>query len=92
MVDVFDKIPQIGGLIMGIDNEDQLRKKLNIECKDEKKGFQAYKLLRYILATNRSTIRQLKAEERFELPEGIQGLFDQYVLISQDPKKERKFA
>jgi hypothetical protein len=49
-------------------------------------------MIRYILATNRSSIRKLKIEEQFKLPDGTQqDIFEQYVLISQDPRKERKF-
>jgi len=47
--------------------------------------------MRYILATNRSSIRRLEPEEYFKLPDANKDMFYQYVLISQDPRKERTF-
>ena len=92
ITDIYTQIPQLRQLTQDVETEEDLRKRLiEVFHNDQKKGFSAYKLLRYILATNRSTVRYLKADERVRLPEGTSDMFEQYILISQDPKKERKF-
>jgi hypothetical protein len=83
MGEIMAKLPSIESLIVGRSSEEELNSFL-IQCYggDQKKAFQAYKLMRYILATNRSSIRRLEPEEYFKLPEGNKDLFYQYVLIS----------
>lgn len=44
-------------------DDDILNKLRNCFPKNPERAFQAYKLMRYVLATNRSSIRQLKPEE-----------------------------
>ena len=46
-----------------VNNDEELRIKLNVILKDDEKGYKAYNMIRYILATNRSSIRQLKGDE-----------------------------
>ena len=59
-----------------VEKEEQLRQKLNTLLKSENDGFLAYKLLSYILATNRNTIIKLKKEEKVELPSSIMEQFE----------------
>lgn len=51
----------------------------------------AYKLLAYIFATNRTTIKELKGIDRIQM-EANSDFFRQFILTSSDPKKERTFA
>ena len=37
-----------------VNNDDELRIKLNAILKNDEKGYKAYNMIRYILATNRS--------------------------------------
>jgi len=46
-----------------VNTDDELRIKLNATLKDDVKGYKAYNMIRYILATNRSSIRQLKGDD-----------------------------
>jgi hypothetical protein len=46
-----------------VSNDEELRIKLNAILKDDLKGYKAYNMIRYILATNRSSIRLLKIDE-----------------------------
>lgn len=59
IMDIFVNMPHLRDLIVDVTNEDELIKKLQAHYKNEQTGFNSYKLLRYILATNRSTIRLL---------------------------------
>lgn len=68
MMDIFAKLPSPSALISNVNNDQELREKLNETYKNEKDAFLAYKLLGYILATNRSTFRRLKQEEQVEIP------------------------
>ena len=64
-------IPSIDVLIQGVENEEALIERLNLHNTNKKKpenAFLAYKLMRYILATNRSSIRRLKPEEAVGFP------------------------
>ena len=79
MQELLRLIPSPSRLLENVSNESELLDKLNTLTKQE--GHLASKLLSYILATNRSTIRKLKESE---LVEGIPSpdLFEQYVLIA----------
>jgi hypothetical protein len=59
MIKIFQDLPSVTDLISGVKTEDELIKKFQALYKDDKKGFTAYKMVRYILATNRSLIRKL---------------------------------
>ena len=59
MMEIFSKLPNTSTLISSIESDESLREKLNTIFKNESDGFLAYKLLSYILATNRSTIKKL---------------------------------
>jgi len=50
----------VKALISGVKTEEELIKKFQALYKDDKKGFTAYKMVRYILTTNRSLIRKLE--------------------------------
>jgi hypothetical protein len=63
MMDIYAKLPSTTNLISDVHNEEELLTKLKNLYKSESDGFLAYKLLNYILATNRSTIKKLKPEE-----------------------------
>lgn len=95
MAKVFCLLPAIRELTFGVETEEDLIKKLQTEIyKDDKtgvSGYQAYKLVRYILATNRSTIRYLTDQNKIPFKVELGDMFDQYILTSQDPFKERKF-
>jgi|LauGreDrversion4_2_1035121.scaffolds.fasta_scaffold2200018_1 hypothetical protein len=70
-------------MILNVNNDEELRNKLKNILKDEKIGYKAYNLIRYILATNRSSIRKLDPKNQFELPQNFaQDAFEQYILIS----------
>jgi hypothetical protein len=61
-------LPTIENLTNSANNDDDILSKLRKifpEKKDDKinKSFLAYKLMRYVLATNRSSIRRLRPEE-----------------------------
>jgi flagellin-specific chaperone FliS len=68
MMDIFSKLPNPHNLINDCQNDEELRNKLKSLYKNETDGFLAYKLLCYILATNRSTIRKLQQNELVEIP------------------------
>lgn len=64
MADLFAELPSVQAMIKDVNGDEELRSKLNISLKGEDKGYKAYNLIRYILATNRSSIRKLKLEEQ----------------------------
>lgn len=55
-----------------------MRKKLNEIYKNDRDGWKAYKLLSYIFATNRSTIRKLLNEDKVSFPKEL--AFDEQGL------------
>lgn len=59
MNDIFAELPSVQAMILNVNNDEELRNKLKNILKDEIKGYKAYNLIRYILATNRSSIRKL---------------------------------
>ena len=59
MNDIFAELPSVQAMILNVNNDEELRNKFKIILKDEIKGYKAYNLIRYILATNRSSIRKL---------------------------------
>jgi hypothetical protein len=59
MNDIFAELPSVQAMILNMNNDEELRNKLKNILKDEIKGYKAYNLIRYILATNRSSIRKL---------------------------------
>ena len=67
MMDIFTKIPNPVNLIRNVTSDADLRKKLNELYTNEKDGFLAYKLVNYIFATNRSTIKKLEIEEHIKI-------------------------
>ena len=88
MIDIFQKLPNPVNLIKDVQSEEQLRDKIYSLYKSHDDGKLAYKLLTYVFATNRSTIKLLQPDE-LVIPHDI---FDkQYVLITHDHSKERKF-
>ncbi|CDW86592.1 uba ts-n domain containing protein [Stylonychia lemnae] len=93
MINILIKLPKVQTLIQKIENEQQLRAKLNEIYKSEKDGWKAYKILSYIFATNRTTIKKLEFENQIDFQKEIESnaKLDQYILISQDPHKERVF-
>lgn len=82
MTDILMLLPSVTQLITGINTEEELIKKLQTIYGSDQRGYTAYKLLRYILATNRSSIRKLEGPNRIELPAGSEDHFEQYILIS----------
>ena len=82
MTDILMLLPSVTQLIAGINTEEELIKKLQTIYGSDQRGYTAYKLLRYILATNRSSIRKLEGPNRIELPIGSEDHFEQYILIS----------
>ena len=82
MTDILMLLPSVTQLITGINTEEELIKKLQTIYGSDQRGYTAYKLLRYILATNRSSIRKLEGPNRIELPAGAEDHFEQYILIS----------
>ncbi len=65
MADLFAELPSVQAMIKDVNSDDELRSKLNHSLKSEDMGNKAYNLIRYIMATNRSSIRKLKLEEQF---------------------------
>lgn len=65
MADLFAELPSVQAMIKDVNNDEELRSKLNHFLKSEDMGNKAYNLIRYILATNHSSIRKLKLEEQF---------------------------
>ena len=63
MQDLFAELPTIHMMCKDVNTDDELRIKLNATLKDDVKGYKAYNMIRYILATNRSSIRQLKGDD-----------------------------
>ncbi len=63
MMEIFQKIPNPTNLVRDVSNEEELIEKLKKQYKDPMHGWMAYKLLSYIFATNRSTIRKLEPHE-----------------------------
>lgn len=63
MRDIFYKIPSPMNLIKDVANETELIEKLRSLYKNPSDGWKAYKLLSYIFATNRSTMRLLQPHE-----------------------------
>ena len=59
MNDIFAELPSVQAMILNVNNDEELRNQLKNILKDEIKGYKAYNLIRYILATNRSSIRKL---------------------------------
>jgi hypothetical protein len=71
MADLITELPAIEAIIQGVDTEEGLIEKLRkYNTAKPEKAFLSYKLMRYILATNRSSIRRLKPEEAVTLPQG----------------------
>lgn len=66
MMDIFSKLPNPATLMRDVTNENELKEKLKVLYKNEADGRLAYKMLSYIFATNKSTIRKLKPEEYVE--------------------------
>ena len=88
MIEIFQKLPNPVNLIKDVLSEEQLREKIYSLDKSPDDGKLAYKLLTYVFATNRSTIRLLQPHELVIHHEMID---KQYVLITHDHSKERKF-
>lgn len=63
MQNLFAELPNVQMMCKDVNNDEELRIKLNVILKDDEKGYKAYNMIRYILATNRSSIRQLKGDE-----------------------------
>ena len=90
MMTIFNKIPKVEEILQKCCDEESLREYFNNLFKDKPgEGNRAYKLLTYIFATNRITIRELKESER--VPTNPPDYFSQYILTSHDPTKERIF-
>jgi len=71
MAEIMLNIPAIETFIHGVDTEEVLLEKLrSYNNAKPDQAFLAYKLMRFILATNRSSIRRLKPEEAVVLPQG----------------------
>lgn len=75
MIEIFNTLPKVTPLIHGVNTEEELIKKFQTMYKDDKKGFTAYKMVRYILATNRSLIRKLEGPTKIEMPKGCEDIF-----------------
>lgn len=91
MMNVFGQIPAPQALLTASIDDESLREALKEVYKGKTEdALLAYKLLGYILATNRTTIKQLKPEEK--LPLTNPDMFTQFILTSSDPNKERIFT
>ena len=73
MAEIIKRIPTIDYLISGVKTDEEIIEKLRkiFPQFDTEYGFLAYKLMWYILATNRSSIRQLNIEDAVQMPEGF---------------------
>ena len=69
MIEIIKQIPTIDYLISGVQTDKEIIEKLRerFPVKTEN-AFLAYKLMWYILATNRSSIRQLSPEDAVQMP------------------------
>jgi hypothetical protein len=83
MAEIIKRFPTIDYLISGVQTDEEIIAKLrDIFRFNTEYAFLAYKLMWYILATNRSSIRQLSPEDAVQMPYGFKEYFDQYILIS----------
>ena len=57
MQDLFAELPSVHLMLKDVNNDDELRIKLNAILNNDEKGYKSYNMIRYILATNRSSIR-----------------------------------
>lgn len=73
MAEIIRRIPTIDYLINGVQTDEEIIDKLRkiFPQIETEYAFLAYKLMWYILATNRSSIRQLNPEDAVQMPEGF---------------------
>ena len=73
MAEIIRRIPTIDYLINGVQTDEEIIEKLREIFPPFKteNAFLAYKLMWYILATNRSSIRQLNPEDAVQMPQGF---------------------
>ena len=73
MAEIIRRIPTIDYLISGVQTDEEIIEKLREIFPPfiKENAFRAYKLMWYILATNRSSIRQLNPEDAVQIPQGF---------------------
>jgi hypothetical protein len=91
MMKIFGVFPSLKEILDKSTDDESLREQLKIVYKNStEETLLGYKLLAYIFATNRTTMKELKAEERVPIP-SQPDYFRQFILTSSDPNKERIF-
>jgi len=88
MRDILSQFPELETL-RKFQNEDDLKKFLPTFYKDSEESLMAYKLITYIIATNRLSL--LKLESETDKINGIAPAIIQFIVTNQNPEFERKF-
>eukprot|EP00357_Protocruzia_adherens_P036256 CAMPEP_0114994982 /NCGR_PEP_ID=MMETSP0216-20121206/13457_1 /TAXON_ID=223996 /ORGANISM="Protocruzia adherens, Strain Boccale" /LENGTH=99 /DNA_ID=CAMNT_0002358935 /DNA_START=109 /DNA_END=404 /DNA_ORIENTATION=+ len=86
------KIPNLPKLLNISHDETSLREAIMASCPNSKvpsEGLKVYKLLRYILATNRLTLKRLMD---VDLIPGINSSITQFIVSNNAPDRETIFA
>jgi len=68
LMKIFNYFPSPSEMLKKSTDEESLREYITTVCKDKQEALDAYKLLGYIFATNRTTIKMLKADEKVPMP------------------------
>ena len=89
MMKIFMKLPKPEDLLKDCADEEGLKENLKKLFPEGQDAHKAYQLLAYIIATNRTTVRLLKDDERIDT--NPKDYFQQYILTSGDPVKEKIF-
>ncbi len=91
MTKIMTMFPHLKELLDKSTDDESLREHLkSVYKQNTEESLLAYKLLAYIFATNRTTMKELKAEERILIASNPD-YFRQFILTSSDPDKERIF-
>ena len=86
---IMNQMPKIEDMLMHTLNEQELKEYLKIHFDDDENGCVAYKLITYVIATNRLQFTFLNNKK--DLIPGIPDNLKQIIVTSQDPELEEHF-
>mmetsp|Transcript_52064 Transcript_52064/g.59470 ORF Transcript_52064/g.59470 Transcript_52064/m.59470 type:complete len:1019 (+) Transcript_52064:116-3172(+) len=87
--EIFVKIPKLDQLIAASHDEASLRENILSLAPQLEDGHLVYKLIRYILATNRLSLIKLENDDRIK---GLDANIGQFIVSNHSPEKEEIFA